>query len=204
MRELLLVRHGQSEHHVRGITGGWTDLPLTAEGRRQAQATADRLRAMLPDTTVALHTSDLQRAMQTADRIARALGVDPVPSADLRELGNGAARDLSLEDAARIARPVTEPVLDWVPYEGAESWRDLHRRISEFLAELDREVEGTAVVVTHGVSLVCAVNWFLGIHEDALLARIHYAADPCSITWLRADPEGTRTLVVANDTSHLA
>jgi probable phosphoglycerate mutase len=158
---------------------------------------------MLADTTVALHTSDLARAMQTAELIARALGVDAVPSPALRELGNGAARNLSLDDAARIALPVTEPLLDWVPYKGAESWRDLHHRISEFLSALDGEVDGTAVVVTHGGSLACAVNWFLGIRDDPLLARIHYAADPCSITRLRGDPDGTRTLMIANDTSHL-
>jgi broad specificity phosphatase PhoE len=50
MRELLLVRHGESEHLVRGISGGWTDLPLTALGRRQttmydaAPASITRLR----------------------------------------------------------------------------------------------------------------------------------------------------------------
>ena len=32
---IIIVRHGQSEHHVRGLTGGWTDTPLTALGHGQ-------------------------------------------------------------------------------------------------------------------------------------------------------------------------
>jgi probable phosphoglycerate mutase len=203
MRDLVLVRHGQSEHHVRGLTGGWTDLPLTAVGLSQADATASRLAELLDDATPALYTSDLVRAAQTAEPIARALGVEAVSSPELRELDNGAARDLTLADAARIARPATEPVLDWVPYEGAESWRDLHRRVAAFFSTLDRSTDGTVVAVTHGGALICAVNWFLEIDSDRLLVRTRYDADPCSITRLRADADGCRTLVFANDTAHL-
>ena len=149
-----------------------------------------------------LYTSDLARAVETATPIARALGVEALECTALRELDNGAARDLPVEDAARIVRPITKPVLDWVPYEGAESWRILHRRVSTFFATLDRVSDGTVVVVTHGNALICAINWFLEIESDRLLARTRYEADPCSITWLRADPDG-RTIVFLNDTAHL-
>ena len=54
MRDLVLLRHGEAEHHVRGLTGGWTDLALTAEGRRQANTAAVRLGELLADNTCAI------------------------------------------------------------------------------------------------------------------------------------------------------
>ena len=162
-----------------------------------------RLGELLRGTTPALYASDLQRAVQTAEPVGRMLRVDVVATPELRELDNGVARGLSLADAARIERPVTEPVLDWVPYEGAESWRDLHGRIAAFFTAIDTSLDGTVLVVTHGNALICAVNWFLRIDSDELLARTRYDADPGSITQLRVELDGCRTLVRSNDTSHL-
>ncbi len=36
IKELILLRHGESEHLVRGLTGGWTDTPLTRRPARLA------------------------------------------------------------------------------------------------------------------------------------------------------------------------
>lgn len=50
MDTLLLVRHGEAEHHVREITGGWTDTCLTERGREQASRLALRLKLNLDVT----------------------------------------------------------------------------------------------------------------------------------------------------------
>jgi probable phosphoglycerate mutase len=86
---VILVRHGQSEHHVRGLTGGWTDTPLTALGHEQARLLAARLRAELPEQDVSVVTSDLARASQTATHIADAFGITHALDARLREHNNG-------------------------------------------------------------------------------------------------------------------
>ena len=44
MMELVVIRHGEAEHAVKGIVGGWTDSMLTDRGRHQIEITTDRLK----------------------------------------------------------------------------------------------------------------------------------------------------------------
>jgi probable phosphoglycerate mutase len=201
MRDLYLVRHGESEHHVRGITGGWTDLALTDRGHRQAAAAAERLQTLLSDGAV-LYTSDLVRARQSAAPIATMLGCEAIVTDRLRELNNGVARDRTIDEAKSLEWPMTLPAWDWVPYDGAESWRELHTRIASCVDDL-RTHDGDVVAVTHGHSIVCAVNAWLGIHGENEPTP-SYDADPGSITRLRIDEaDGSPTIAFLNDTRHL-
>ena len=47
MKELFLIRHGEAEHQVRGMTGGWTDTKLTELGKKQALKTSQKLKVTL-------------------------------------------------------------------------------------------------------------------------------------------------------------
>src|SRR3954471_13891038 len=70
---LLLVRHGQSEWNAEGRLQGQTaHVPLTALGHEQAAAAAQRLAGLRPG---ALVSSDLRRAVETAEHCARATGL---------------------------------------------------------------------------------------------------------------------------------
>ena len=91
LNRIILIQHCQSEHHVNGMTGGWTDTPLTHLGRQQAAAIAARLKRDLAGTPCRLYASDLKRAAQTAEIVAEelALTVQHVPG--LREFNGGAA-----------------------------------------------------------------------------------------------------------------
>jgi probable phosphoglycerate mutase len=73
MTRLLLARHGQSEWNAAGRWQGHADPGLSELGRRQARAAAEVIGMV--DAVVA---SDLERARQTAEIIAEALGVGPV------------------------------------------------------------------------------------------------------------------------------
>ena len=87
MHPIIIVRHGEAEHNVSDLTGGWTDSGLTPFGERQAAAVAERLVYELRDTDVRLLSSDLKRARNIAEAIAEALGVEAEYSADLRDMG---------------------------------------------------------------------------------------------------------------------
>ena len=89
MKTVILVRHAESEHHVKGLSGGWTDTPITEIGHEQAHRVAQRLRAELGDAPIRLFTSDLLRTRDTAGHIAEAFGVEPVADGRLREFNNG-------------------------------------------------------------------------------------------------------------------
>lgn len=77
MPGLLIVRHGQSIWNAEGRWQGQADPPLSAEGEVQARTAAHRLAAVPGGVTFDLVvSSDLGRAVRTAELMAVLLGVD--------------------------------------------------------------------------------------------------------------------------------
>ena len=142
---LLLVRHGQSEWNAEGRMQGQTaHVPLTAQGHEQAAAAAERLAQLAPG---ALVSSDLRRAVQTAEHCSRATGLPLSTTAALREQGYGVLE-------GRPSRELWD-VVDWTdPHwsaEGGESLAQLHARVADYLARLRAEPPADVVaLVTHG------------------------------------------------------
>jgi len=203
-RSLILVRHGEPEHHVSGLSGGWTDTPLTEKGREQATLTAGALESLLGGTSFGFYTSDLLRARETADIIGARLCVQPELRPELRELNNGIAKGKSRSEAKDLALPVTEPTVDWVPYPEAESWRMMSERVfSGMEAIAEKEENETVLVVSHGNALVAVVHWWLGLGEE-YWSRVSYEFGCGSITRLTTNAWGERTISRLNDVSHLA
>lgn len=200
MRELIIVRHGEAEHMVNGLTGGWTDSHLTDLGQRQARLTGPCLADLVGDRLFQFYSSDLARAAETAELIAQSLPVGPILVPDLRELNNGEAANLTTEEAAEIANPLTEPLIDWVPYPGAESWRDMSRRVVAFMGSI-REGEDLTMLVLHGGSANAAILWWLGLGIGE--ANVSFELDPCSISRFNINRWDERNVVKVNDTAHL-
>jgi broad specificity phosphatase PhoE len=101
-RMVYIARHGETEWNRVGRWQGHTDIPLNDLGRTQAAALAQRLAGL---GIVQVHASDLSRARETAEIVARhlgiaGLGVDP----DLRERGFGCFEGLTRDECmARFA-----------------------------------------------------------------------------------------------------
>ena len=204
MKDLILVRHGQSEHHLDGRSGGWTDSRLTDFGRSQAKVTGEHLKKGMPFQASAVVSSDLARAAETAAIIAGVMGLEVETTAALRELNNGVAAGMADDVARRLENPRTEPVLDWAPFADGESWRDLYIRISSFLTELRSSGRDRLILVSHGNAIICAINWFLGLDTDENLRYLMYEIRPCSLICLRIASDQSRTVMRLNDTAHLS
>ena len=203
MHRLVLIRHAQSEHQIQRLTGGWTDLPLSQLGQAQAQVLADDCRRRLADEpSVCLFSSDLARAAQTAAYVAAALSVAVQLEPALRELNNGIAAGLTHDVAKRIELPMTEPVIDWVPYPEAETWHMMVDRVFAGMNRIDLACPTTAVVVTHGNAGVAVIQWWLRLSE-CCRQGISFELDPASVSELAINPWQERTIVCLNDTSHL-
>jgi len=202
MNELIVVRHGEAEHMVKGLTGGWTDTHLTDLGRRQARLTGPYVARIVGDRPLRFYSSDLVRAAETAEIISGSLGVSPVLTPALRELNNGAAAGLTLEEAAEIGNPITRPVVDWAPYPGAESWRGMSTRVVSFLDSIRGDEPDLAVLVLHGGSGNAAICWWLGLGIGEHI--ISFELDPCSISRLNVTRFGERNVAKINDTAHVA
>jgi broad specificity phosphatase PhoE len=202
MTSLLLIRHAQSQHHVRGFVGGWSDWPLSALGRQQACALAARLRDEYGGVPGVLACSDLARAAQTAEAIGQALGVVPRPMPELREHSCGLVDGMRQEDAEQHTIPATEPLIDWAAYPGAETWRQVYARAIPCIERLIGGESDLRIVVSHKIPIHLILCWWLGIAHDGA-SKAWFDTDPASITALRAEPWGGHTVLRVNDTAHL-
>lgn len=155
---LYFVRHGESEANAAGRFAGRTDSPLTALGRRQAEAVADSLAATRFDRVV---SSDLSRARDTAAAIARRQGLAVETVEDLREIDMGDAAGRQFEDARQHPDWSPDGFLQWP---GGES---LDQALARATAALDRIVRTspgrTICIVGHGGITRILVSHFLGL-----------------------------------------
>lgn len=86
MTTILLARHGETDWNRDGIWQGWADPPLNDVGRAQARRLAEQLRETPFD---AVYSSDLQRARETAELVAKPHGVPVISDPGLREIDIG-------------------------------------------------------------------------------------------------------------------
>jgi probable phosphoglycerate mutase len=203
INELILLRHGESQHMLDGVVGGWTDSALTPRGVNQAKQTADHLATFVPAHVFQIFTSDLMRAVQTAQWITAKTGKTFVQARQLRELNNGVAKDLSKAEAQKIWISPTEPVLDWIPYAQGESWRMLYSRIATYMEYLASANIEKLILISHANSIVCIINWWLGLSSDTHLQNIMYDIRPCSFTHLKREKDSSSRVIKLNDVSHL-
>ncbi|MCZ6888854.1 MAG: histidine phosphatase family protein [Gammaproteobacteria bacterium] len=201
MKHFVFVRHGQSQHHVSDLTGGWTDTPLTEHGEQQAAATGAYLAEFCEGTRPPILTSDLKRAAMTAAAIGRALDLEPIADADLRELNNGDAAGLTEQQAEAIAIPISEPIIDWQPYPNAESWGLMTERVWRCMDRIHAAVDDV-IIVGHGNMGVIVIAWWLQLDTRAR-SGINFGFDPCSVSEGRINEWGERALLRLNDVKHL-
>lgn len=162
-RPAYLVRHGQSEWNAQRLTQGQTSHPrLTPLGRAQAEQAADTLvvdLAALGLSAGRLLSSDLVRAVETADIVGERLGLPSEPDRRLREQHLG-----SLEGRPYAETWAAADKHDWsdltVPIAGGESPADFHDRIAAAVADVDPET--VTVLVTHGDAIRAAVAIWAG------------------------------------------
>jgi broad specificity phosphatase PhoE len=141
-----LVRHGQSTWNADRRVQGQRNPPLTSLGLEQAERAANAL----PPQVDAVLSSDLERALVTAEIIARRYGLGPVPDGRLREQSLGVLEGRPLADALAVADGHDWTDLDSA-IEGGESLRAVYDRLVPLGKEIAAGRYGrSVVVVSHG------------------------------------------------------
>lgn len=161
---LYVVRHGRTADNANKVFQGQGGSRLDEVGAAQAERIAARLAGASIDRVV---TSDLERARQTAERIAAASGLAPPwERADLREVDVGAwtgkpfdvVREEHAEEWAAWCAGID------VRRGGGETYAELALRISTAMLDVAREHEGRRVaVVSHGAAIRALVMHTLGL-----------------------------------------
>ena len=210
MKQLITIQHTQSEHHVNGMVGSWTDWPLTDLGHQQARRIARRLLPHLEGKEWVLYCSDLLRARQTAQPLAEALQVTPILCPELRERNLGPAVGKSVQ-WLRENLEVPERTVDDRLFADAESRRDASERLQPLFAQIMASPEENIILVSHGDLLSIFNAMFLGLPVEAMnTLDIYGAAGGVSFMHIaedRADPgtaRGKRVIRRLSDMSFIA
>jgi len=98
-KQVLLIRHGETEWNAKRRWQGHTDVPLNARGIQQAESLADELQYYALD---ALFSSNLARAYQTAKIVSEPLELPVFTSDGLREVDVGSAEGLGYEETVTL------------------------------------------------------------------------------------------------------
>jgi glucosyl-3-phosphoglycerate phosphatase len=183
-RSLVLVRHGETTWNAEGRAQGHADVPLSEVGHRQAKLLAAALAAVEP---ARLWSSDLSRALQTAEHIAEATGLAIEPDARLREYDVGMRSGLTLpEFAAGFPREydawLAEDASLLVP--GEETTEQVRDRVVPALRDCLATLEPgrTGIVVLHGACLKVGLMGLLGWPWE--LARTLHGIENCAYSVL--------------------
>jgi probable phosphoglycerate mutase len=162
---ILLARHGESDWNRAKRWQGFADRPLTDRGREQAAALAQRL----ADTELdAVYASDLERARETAEIVARARGLNVKTLSELREIDVGSWSGLTRAEAESRFPDGYQRWLD-----GGEGWDDgetyeqMSARVIRAIQRVAADEDGGRVlIVAHGGSI-------RAVHAAALGVDVH-------------------------------
>ena len=166
MKSIITVQHTQSVHHTNGMVGSWTDWDLTELGRTQADNIGKKLQEELAGKNVVLYSSDLKRANQTADPIAKYLNVDIILKQELRERNLGKCCGKSVQWLREnIESP--ENTVDDRLFSDGESRRDAWNRLLPFYQEVMDSDEENIIIVSHGDLLSIWNLMFVGLPVEA-------------------------------------
>lgn len=174
VRRLVVLRHGRTAWNAEGRAQGHSDVELDAAGHAEAAAAAPWVARYAP---VALWSSDLARARQTAAYVAKEAGLDPVYDERLREFSLGERTGLTAEEFAERFPSQAAALRDgrWDPVPGMETAEELAARVSAALVSLVESIDPgeTAVAVAHGGAIKVGITALLGWTSEIAQALGH-------------------------------
>jgi len=198
--KLILVRHGDTELNSAERYWGHSDVKLSAAGLSQAERLRDRLAT---EKIAAVYSSDLQRALVTAEIIASKHRLAVITCVELREVNFGKLEGLTFAEVNQLYPEVTRfwfGEVSELQYPGGESFSGLNNRVSNFISRLKKHnSEETILIVAHSGPLRIIVCHLLGV--DIRHWR-QFHLELASFSILDTYPQGA-ILILFNDVSHL-
>jgi broad specificity phosphatase PhoE len=185
-----VIRHGRTALNAAGRFRGLADPPLDEAGLAEVAGTAEGLRG---HAVAWIATSRLQRARETAEAVARVVGVEPVVDPGLLDVDMGAWEGLTKDEAgardpAAFAVYSEDPRAATVP--DGDALADVEARVLGAVANLAAAHPGQEVVaVSHEAPIKLLVSGLLGL-DGAEVWSLDLAT--ASRTTIRIDGTGWR------------
>lgn len=200
---IFLIRHGATVLSAEDRFAGSTDVPLSDEGRHQAERLAMRLRG---ETIAGVYSSTMGRTIETARIVARPHGMEVEQREGLREISHGHWEQMTRKEVEeRYPGEASEWEKD--PYTfapaGGESGLAVIARALPVLIELVRaHPGGDIVVVSHKATIRLLLSALLGFDPRRYRDNLDQSPAALNIVDFK-DPTRAR-LTLFNDTSHYA
>lgn len=202
--KLFLVRHGQSAGNAEGRFGGHSPTPLSELGLKQAEMTAQ---ALAKEKISAIYSSDLLRAVQTAQPLARMLDLPIISTPAFRERKVGVLEGLTFEES-KAAHPkdyyaLVNRNIHHVITNG-ESYRQLLRRATKQLHEVLRTHTSENIVIFSHTGAICYLTLYLiGAINRQTRTTPWLVTSNCGINRFEIRSRNNVRVHAFNDTRHL-
>jgi len=192
MTTFLLIRHGDTDA-IGSVMAGWAPgWHLNPRGRQRAEKLAERLAGV---AIRAVYASPLERAIETAEAVAKPHGIEPRPDPELGEFHAGEWEGLAIDDLDRQE--------EWRRFNhfrggtrapGGELMIETQARMIRRAQALRQEHEGETIgIVSHGDPLRAVVAFYMGIPIDMLL---RFEISPASVSIVELSEWGARVICV--------
>jgi probable phosphoglycerate mutase len=202
---LYLIRHGQSAGNAEGRFGGHSATPLSSLGLYQANITAN---ALLKERITVIYSSDLQRAVQTAQPLSELTGLPLNKTNIFRERNIGVLEGLTFDEAekefpsdykALVDRNVLHVITN------GESYRQLVGRVAGEVDNLLIKHKGGKIAVFAHTGTICFLTLHLigALHPETVCTPWIVTSN-CGINKFEFRGRDNMRVLALNDTRHLS
>ncbi len=202
--KLLFIRHGQSEKNVEGRFGGHSLTSLSDLGFEQSKATA---KALAKEGVSIIYSSDLPRAVETAQALSEKLNLPVSKTNAFRERDVGVLEGLTFEEAkkkfphdyyALVKREVGQRITK------GESYRQVLKRATGALEEILRTHRGERIAIFSHTGTICFLSlYLLGAITPSTKSTPWLLTSNCGINRFEIRSRKNVRVVALNDTRHL-
>ncbi len=195
-----LLRHGETAFNIKKVFRGRTEVPLNENGRTQGEKAARYLETKAIDR---IFTSPLSRAMDTAETVGKAVGVEPETDERFTGMNFGKWQGRPHSEIRKEypgLYQVYEKAIHRLKVPGGETLDQVRDRVSAGISDIvGKHVGETVLVVTHRVIIKTALLSVLDLPSSGFW---RFKLDTCGLTTLRDTEHG---LVVSkfNQTHYL-
>jgi probable phosphoglycerate mutase len=176
MTQVFFIRHGQTTWNFEKREMGQLDSPLSEKGEMQANAIAKRLESV---SFTALYSSDLGRAMQTAEYISTVTEKDIITDIELRERNMGifqgyTRNEIEEKFPMEWSEYNSSARFDYVIPNGESQRQRYERSIRVFNRLANKHPSEKIVIVSHNGILRGIFEYVLGLppgNEDRFKRR---------------------------------
>lgn len=194
MTMFFLIRHASCDGLGQTLWGRTPGIRLNEQGKLQAQQLADRFEGMKFD---AIYSGPLERALETAEPIARGMNVEIRKSDALNEIDFGEWSGKTFEQLQSDERwRHFNSCRSTASVPGGESFLEVQNRIVKEINRIaDEHVGGCVAIVSHADLIRAAVGYFAATPID-LIQR--FEISPCSVSVVATDQENVTLLTINN------